>query len=306
MLYNITKKIVKAPLHAVGLDIVRRSKPDEESHQENNEPPPLLDDPLEALCREQGGEPAAFRCPLKHTVTRNALSYSPDGWHPFVATLRECAVGTNTEYKDSVLRQFYDTHRPKHAAEAVAGFDQFPSAYIKYPAHVYRLAPWRALSVEKIDWVVRSWTNKDRTEHSNMEREWSLDYDGYPYHGPVSRVAGVLEYQRLISVYRSLKSDGYNRSYGHTNFILLMRGNEYRILNVGQGNHRTAAMAALGHKTVPARFFRNHVINIDMAQYWPQVRNGLWTEDEAEAYFHHLFDFDSGAWARERGLLSEE
>lgn len=61
-------------------------------------------------------------------------------------------------------------------------------------------------------------------------------------------------------------------------------------------------MTALGFQTIPARFHRQHVVDIEMAEHWPQVRSGLWTQEQAEAYFNHLFDFDSRAWARARGL----
>lgn len=64
-------------------------------------------------------------------------------------------------------------------------------------------------------------------------------------------------------------------------------------------------MSALGYETIPAIFFRSHVVDIEMARHWPNVRNGLWTREQAEAYFHHLFDFDSLAWAREQGYVQK-
>jgi len=284
----------------MGYHVMRRK-----SLQSGSDPalPPLFDDPLEALCYEQGGEAAAFWCPLKYTVKQNALSYSPRGWHPFVATLREYAAGESAGYDDSVLRHFHETHQPENAAEAIAGFGQAPSDYENRPAHVYRLTPWRSRTADWVDQNVRKWSKRDAREHGGSERDWSFDEDGYQYHGPVSERRGRLEYQRLTNLYERLKADGYDRSRGHVHVIVLRRADEIRFLNQGPGNHRTAAMAALGYDTVPTKFYKRHVVDAGMVKYWPQVRSGAWTEEQAEAYFNHLFEFDSRTWAEERGLL---
>jgi hypothetical protein len=296
------RKIIKTPFHLVGLDLIRKSPADPESL-------PLFDDPFEALCYRQGGEPAAFRCPLEYTINENGFSYSPDGWHPFVATLREYVAGESTGYEDSVLRRFYETHQPNHAAEAIAGFDQAPSEYENYPAHVYRLTPWRSKTADCVDQSVRSWSVRDSIVHSRVhsisKHDWSFDKDGFQYHGPVSERKGRLEYQRLVSIYESIEEDDYDRAHGHATFLLLRRGTEFRYLNWGTGNHRTAAMTALGKETIPAVFSSPYIVDVGMAKYWPQVRSGAWTHEQAEAYFNHLFDFDSQAWARAQGLLRD-
>jgi len=118
------------------------------------------------------------------------------------------------------------------------------------------------------------------------------------------REKGKMEARRLKQVYESLKQRGYDRRYGRVQFLVLKRGRDYRFLNAASGHHRTAAMSALGHNAVPGVFWRPHVVDIDMARYWPQVQLGLWTEEEAVAYLNHLFDFDSKAWARRRGSLT--
>lgn len=290
------KKGIKAPLHSLGLDLVRRELPD-------LSPPPLFSDPLEALSYCQGGKPAAFECPLSDTVIQKGLSCSPDRWHPFVATLREYAAGESRGYEDSILRRYYEIHRPANGAEAIAGFDRVPDAYTKYPPHSYRAAPWRTLTIDEIDRCVRTWSRDDDEEHGGEDGNWSLETDGFQYHGPVSLRMGRLEYRRLVNVYESIQKNGYDRRLGHAHFLVLKRANDIRFLAMGPGNHRSAAMAALGRETIPSIFASFHVVDADMAEYWPQVRRGEWTKEQAEAYIDHLFDFDSRAWACEHGLL---
>jgi len=300
MFYELSKRAIKKPFHLVGLDLVRRPPPETETDL-----PPLFDDPLEALCYLQGGKPAGFQCPIKDTRMQNGLSYSPRGWHPFVATLRECAAGESTGYEGSILERFYARYQPGHAAEAVAGFGQTPEAYADHPAHVYRLAPWLSRTPEEADQVVRSWSKGDSIEHGGPKQGWTLDGDGYPYHGPVSLRKGQLEYERLVRIWTRLREVGYDRSMGDAKFVMLRRGDEHRFLSTGGGSHRTAAMSALGHDTIPAAFLTAHVVDIEMAGSWPQVRCGLWTEEEARAYVNHLFDFDSRAWALEEGFIED-
>ena len=300
MLYKLSKKAIKKPFHLVGLDLVRRRSPDSVT-----ELPPLFDDPLEALCYQQGGKPAAFQCPIRHTCNQNGLSYSPRGWHPFVATLHEYAAGEITGYEGSILEEFYERYQPAHAAAAIAGFARAPEVYTRYPAHIYRLAPWKSRTPEEEDRVVRGWSEGDSTEHGGPERGWTLDADGYPYHGPVSLRRGQLEYERLVRTWESLRTVGYDRSMGHACFVMLRRGDERRFLGRGDGSHRTAAMSALGHARIPAVFLESHMVDIDMAASWPQVKRGIWTEEEARAYFNHLFDFDSRAWALKEGFIEE-
>ena len=265
--------------------------------------PPLFENPLDALCYQQGGKRVAFHCPLELTVKTTGLSYSRAGWHPRVATLVEYAAGRTKGYSGSILETFYEKYQPSNAAEAIVGFDRVPEAYSSYPSHVF-ICPWSSLTVDELDRITRRWVRSDREEHGG-NCSWSIETDGYPVYGPVSERAGRLEYQRLIDVYERLKSDGYDRSHGHIHFLILRRGEEYRFLNKGPGQHRAAAMAVLGHETVPAVFKENHVIDLRMAEYWPQVQNGAWTRGQVEAYFDHLFDFGSQSWARRQELISE-
>jgi hypothetical protein len=123
---------------------------------------------------------------------------------------------------------------------------------------------------------------------------------GYLMHGPVSSDFGRLEFERLIEVYESLKAQGYDRSHGDIVVGLLQRGDQLRF-GIEHGNHRVAAMAALGEAHIPARFVSVRRINIDEAPHWPQVRRGFWDQTSAEQYFHHLFDFDARSWGEEIG-----
>ena len=314
-IFGQTKRLVKLCFQEVGFDVeriplrvgIKITRGDENKPEDTKDLPPLFDDPLEALYHRLNGKRGAFRCPVGAMVVQNGLSYSPDGWHPFVAALQEYAAGKSTGYKGSILERFYEQHRPAHAGEAIVGFEHYPNAYANYPPVVYRLAPWQERSIGEVDRQSRKITHSDNKEHG--EPGMTMRSDGHPFYGPVSDRKGRLEYHRLTSIYTTLRAHGYDRTHGHVGVALLKRRNEYRFLLHGAGNHRAPAMAALNRKTIPAVFtmppaYSNRPPLIDLAfvESWPQVRRGLWTREQAEAYLHHLFDFDSRAWAQENGL----
>ncbi len=296
MLYDMVRRTIKKPLHILGLDLVRRndanSKPDEI---------PLLDDPLEALCYEKAGERVAFMCPLENVIDIRGHGYVPGKWHPFVETLREYNADQCSSYKDSLLKAYYDTHQPKNAADAYPGFEDAPASFRDWPPHRYRLLPWSANTPEDVDERVRYWTHRDNEEHGFSDLTFSSD--GNKSHGPVSTRKGQMEFERLTSIFESIKSKGYDTNLGYPHFRILKRRGEY-VLNPVRGKHRTAAAAALGFEKIPALYYRPSIVDISMVKYWPQVRRGVWSQEQAKSYFRHLFRFDSLDWARKRNLLA--
>jgi len=297
MMFRAARSLVKRAFRAAGLEVRRRSRSTAEP-----ESPRIFDDPLDALYYQQGGKPAAFACPLRHTRSRLGFCYGGDGWHPYVETLREYEAGACTSYDDSILRAYHETHQPASAAEALVGFDHAPRAFRDLPGHLCYLSPWTSNTAEEIDGKVRSWVIGRNREHGHPC--WDLASDGYSLHGPVSRRKGRTEYQRLVSLYETIKSEGYDRSHGDVQFLILQRGQRYQFLQWGAGSHRTAVMAALGRETIPGVFRRpRRIIDVEHVDHWPQVRDGVWDRETARAYVEHLFRFDTRAWARTKNLV---
>jgi hypothetical protein len=167
---------IRSAFKALGYTISRRPRP-----ATRREPPPIFDDPLEALHYHRGGSEAAFHCPLDRTRQIFGFSFSPQGWHPFVATLQEKAVGRAASYQASVLNAFYDAWQPGSAAEAIAGFaHQAPRGFHLRPARDAYLKPWSSLSVEATRAQVASWYRKDF-------RQYGLEFDPDQHGGQVLR-----------------------------------------------------------------------------------------------------------------------
>ena len=284
--------------------------------------PPIVDDPLEALFLTRGGQKTAFHCPLDQCIKCNGLSFSPDGWHYFTAALHEYQRTGRESYDDSVLKQYFATWQPANALEALIGCPDGPEALKTVsPDYPPNVAPWGATIppdhqirktatyaeeppfIESFIQLVR-----DHGYHSLHDdiQLFILPYlDGAKIHGPLSRARGRIEHARILHTYESIQEHGYDRNQGHASVVAIQRGDDYRF-RVYAGNHRIAALSALGYKTIPAVFKRDYIIRADDVDYWPQVRRGVWSRDSALRYVDHLFDFDSRAWARRMGFLSHE
>lgn len=264
-------------------------------------PPELFEDPRKALFHMRGGKPAAFHCPIDRCVTVNGLNFAARGWHPFSAALLEYAGGWR-DYSGSLLELFYAKWRPASAQEALIDPAVAPPQLKNLPPHLIYLFPWSARTIEEADRAVMKWTTDDHLEHQGPRLDTIAG--GLKDQGPIAQAVGEFEYKRLTSIFSALGTHDFDRRRGDVAVLMLKRGEEYRFLNYGGGLHRTAAMRALGHSHVPARFLSSFILDIDDVAWWPQVQTGLWTESHARRYVDHLFDFDAYGWAAGLGLIS--
>lgn len=263
-------------------------------------PPKIIESPLEALVLRQAGKKVAFHCPVDLCRDESGLSFSSSGWHAFVATLQQYGKNKKLSYKDSVLAEFYEKWQPANAGEAIVGMAPAPGKISEMPAYGLFLSPWKPVTPEELEARIDQWTKEDNLEHGRPEFDWKKN--GLKFFGPVSDQMIEFEFNRLVSIYEALESKGYDRQCGDIGVVLLRHEGEYRFLIAGGGRHRVAAMAALGYGSFPAQYIvPQFVVDSKDAQYWPQVKSGMWTCDEALAYMDYLFSFDSRSWSR--GLL---
>lgn len=265
----------------------------------NKKPDEIYKDPLEALHLERGGKDAAFECPLNQIVDLKGFGFGPKKWHPFVKAIEDYQSNGATKSLSS-LKEYYISHCPKNAAEAIPGFNKTPDIFYSLPPHLYYLTPWTAKNTLQVDATIKKWTKKDNLEHGSGQLD--LENHGFMLHGPVHEKKLYIEHNRLIHLTDSIKNFGYDRECGDAGFRVLKRGDDYLFILSG-GVHRAVVMAALGYSHVPGRFHQGPVIiDVKDVDYWPQVRNGVWSKKDATNYFNHLFDFDSLTWANEKKL----
>src|SRR5690606_38561459 len=97
---------------------------------------------------------------------------------------------------------------------------------------------------------------------------------------------------RLKKIYESLKTNKFdiNKSLIYSLHIY-KRNNDYRI-ELLDGLHRTATLVALGYKKIPV-IISNHntsLIKRENVKLWFNVKNGLYTEEQALKLFDEKFE----------------
>lgn len=280
-------------LNRLGMQLSRIDKPTTK--------PEIFDSCNEALLFSQGGKESLFRCPVDQITHVTGLGLSKNDWHPFVETIREYQRRATITYSDSTLRTFYEGFQPPNAAQGLIGFKNAPARLRELPPHHIFLLPWTSLSEEEVTIDTLWWNRKDNSEHGRPDLLYPSD--GWAFFGPVSNAKGELEFRRTVSLYELIRDNGYDQSKGGVGVTVLKRGNEYRFLLGGGGFHRAIAVRGAGHESVLARFHRQSVVDRDDAEMWPNVRNGLWSKQQAVSLVDHLFEFNSKNWAIKNGFL---
>jgi hypothetical protein len=288
-----SKGIVKTALAAANLEL--RRLPRANAHTALVEPPPPLhEDVLAALHDNRGGKRSAFQCPLDKVIDRGGFGFGKDQWHPFVTVL-QLRESQGDAAAEAFLDSYYARHQPRNAAEAFIGFSDVPEKYQDLEPYLYYLVPWEGRTSREMTRIIENWTKRDNVEHKAPDMD--LRNDGFPIFGPASDAKRHLEFNRLRDVADSLKINGYDRSLGDCCFCVIKRDDDYRFIPTGGGYHRTAAMAALGHDWITGRIFpAPFMIDTADVDYWPQVRQGVWTRCQALAYIDYLFDYNSRDW----------
>lgn len=290
MIRTFIKRIIKSLFQAFGLDVTSaESKP---------KPPPIYDDLERVLAFNRVGIRASYECPIDQCVILSGFSFSETGWHPFVEACRDINVRSGKlRYQGSFLEKYYNTWTPDSSGKAVAGFKSAPEV-LKSIAPFTLHAPWMPACPQDREALMERIIVDENTVAGCPELDAR---EGYGLHGPVSEIKGEIEFHRLIKIYESIKASGYDRTQGDGDVTVI--GIEYNgqfRFCVMHGQHRVAAVAALGLKAVPVNI--TNVVHYSEICHWPQVYRDYWSERQAQKFIEHLFIFDSRAWAREKGL----
>jgi hypothetical protein len=215
---------------------------------------------------------------------------SPDSPHPFIMTIRQLKDGASGVYSGSALERYYSLFRPATVADVLGldGEGLQPGGWLSEPP-LTALVPWRRRSPEAAAKIRLEIMSREAHEH----RFGAESGEDWKYWGPTREKTGELEFRRLTAVSASIRKSGYRRHDGPdgdivSSYILVREG--LARMGIGRGQHRVAALAALGHKNVPVRIEPWIVVRREEAQLWPSVRDGVISERQAVTVFDRIFD----------------
>lgn len=243
--------------------------------------------PLEALHIFKRETPFLINVPLEKC--RGLLWFKvKQHSHPFVDTLFDVFDNGNFSLEGSPLESFYNLYQPSDVAEAMdfQGGSSHAFSGIN-PIATPFLMPWlhseptHALS-NRMEEIVK--------ENALRGRIISADA-GDGLSGPVKSDKAELEFKRLVDVAESIRRYGYRRSdfsdgdlRGH---VLIDSFGDY-VIQIRPGQHRIAALAYLGFETVPVRLWRINFYRETEVDFWPQVRQGRVSVEDALSVFRRI------------------
>lgn len=283
MIPRSTSRIVKRLFAQFGVDI------------QKIEPKPVLDlsrtdiDPIAASYLDSGAS-ILLRLPLERCVYENVMAFKCDSRSPYVRTILEYSGKKCTAYAGSWLELLHSQFQPRNAAELM-GIDTPSYADLERIPARGALFPWERVSPQQ-----KYHNMVAIVECENCENGSTLLYsDGDKFFGPCSRSKGELEYKRLIATYNSIATSGFNSCYDQDDKIsgifLVSDDQTEGTMLVRNGQHRVAALAAIGARHVTVQLNRRvagGVVRRTDAPYWPAVRAGYLTLNEALALFDRI------------------
>lgn len=216
-------------------------------------------DEIESL--KDPSQPWVFHIPVNRLTTPYGFSFDSQGWHPYVATLEELIAGTKYGYFNSSLATFHKRFQPPNLASALTLSPQNMHSTLRQLPHGWPLVRdfWllTARNFRRMALQIQSTTEDRRSPHV----------------GPFDGVAGAKTYERLVSVYKSMKREGYAPEAFDGAKCATFDGYPldgyfvaddscYRFV-ILHGHHRAGAAAVLGVTHVTARVRSRYVPVVD-------------------------------------------
>lgn len=250
-------------------------------------------DPLTALNAGQGRD-ILLTIPLVSCRFQRMHGFVADenSRSPFIQVIQDYIAGHCNAYVGSVLEGFYATFQPRSPAEYLRLHDVTSTWLKDWPPYA-AFFPWEDTCPDQ---RLASKQRIERRQGHKYGERLALS-DGYKHFGPTCREKGELEFRRLIEVAESIGQRGFlvdPHSQKNLGARLLMWDEDYRFLQDGSGNHRMAALAALGHEQAVMQLQADFIVRRSEVAWWPGVRQGWFSVDEALQIFDRIFRGETG------------
>ncbi len=259
-------------LRYVGLRLVRHQSADRLRKDMRG----ITNNPIEASYRA-GLREFIIEIPLS-ACRRGSLAFPliQGAGDPFIETLLAYMRGTCKSYDDSPLQIFFEHWKPANAAEALClNPEEVCDELCNLPPIV--LFPWWNQTPKEIMHAQKIYCASECRQFGIPECD--INSDSFRR----------LHYKRLIDIYNKIKIHGFkgiNQNGHDITGEMLIHGENIRFVLRG-GQHRTSVLAAIGYHNIPLRV--RLIVRREDYRFWPYVRDGLFTTDQALFVFDRVF-----------------
>lgn len=216
---------------------------------------------------------------LSNCVHYCAFRYGRNAYHPYESYVRSIANGEPAEFRQDRFIEFLQHYRPRDLGEALGCSDHLTA---KYPLWNF---PWDRIDPMKF----------------NLQCGWSDDPDDSPdivtHFSPngIPRHRIEEEFFWLDRAWRSIRDNGYRpfrfRSFIRVRTFRRIDGAEAHLIL--EGNHRLAALSALGCKSLAVYQAPGTTVLEAKSNQWPGVVAGYFDVADALRIFHAYFEGNS-------------
>lgn len=215
-------------------------------------------------------------------------SLSSSSAHPYIRSIKDALQ--SDDYRTSLIDKmsmYYSMVQPQNASEWL-GFNRGEVSMLDNEPAWLSVLPWESSSL-----IQKKKERKDCAIEDNSEHGAKLGIEeGWRNFGPVSEEVLNLEVNRLYSLMVSIKENGVLRNDEHGGdigaIVLLKDDHDFRWLVEWGGQHRAAAISAMGHKNVSVRVWQ--VVERKDVSLWPNVVSGIYSEEMALKLFDRIYD----------------
>ncbi len=215
---------------------------------------------------------------------RPIFTFSREGINPFVVAAKSYLVKGTLESIREVLDNYYNLVQPKNASEIFSFSLRKDSPLNKLPAWSI-VMPWDKRNHKDQLKHVKKVVNKENKQAGGAT---GIE-DGWAWTGPANPEKIIIESVRLKSILDSIKKRGYQRHNGMGGDIsvyIFMGANDKWCWQVKTGQHRATAVSVLGYRNVALRVIK--ILRREDVHCWPNVKNGLFTTQEALSAFDQV------------------
>lgn len=182
-----------------------------------------------------------FPVRISDVISCHGFDFSPDGWHPYIETLRQYVENPEIMFEQTILCEYFRAYQPSNVAEVLfnSGSEQYQPLNKWPPTRAHYNFPW--------------WLNSSILEKLSEFPQEVLQ-DGQHF-GPAIGMHAERHFHRLKAVFHSIKDDGYRPSRFRNGYIrgyFIADSSKWRFVLTSNGNHRLAAMHVLGLENILA------------------------------------------------------
>lgn len=246
----------------------------------------LSKSPLAALLNESESVELVFNIPMEYIRSWGGRKLAPQ-INPFINIMldikkSDCPIA----YKESVLYKYAEDRHCKSASDVLGvNVDYFS-----------RLSPDLAV----FPWDIVNPEDKKMNQISTLQKELKVYF---PNSSNLDRVIdlevrGEAEIRRIKTIFNSLSRNGYDsraRDFHHIEGQLLIANDKKWVVLIRQGEHRVAALFALGYTTVPILIKKQNIVRESDVEYWWQVTQNRINEKDALEIFRRIVTGDDTA-----------